>query len=78
MVNPNKYSSLIGPHKLILFSDWSGGGSVEMLSVISAFDVPRLTFNVERKKYLADNISNRSEPKLLADAGNKSLLFLDR
>ena len=56
----------------------SGHTNVEMLNVISAYDVPRLTFNVERKKYLPDSFANRPEPKLLADAESKSLLFLDR
>ena len=56
----------------------AGNTNVEMLNVVSAFEVPRLTFNQERKKYLPDSFSSRSEPKLLADAESKSLLFLDR
>ena len=56
----------------------SGNTNVESLSVINAFETPRLTFNPERKKYLPDKMSNRSEPKLLANADSKSLLYLDR
>ena len=56
----------------------TGNTNVEMLNVISAYEVPRLSFNVERKKYLPDSFANRPEPKLLADAESKSLLFLDR
>ena len=56
----------------------AGNTNLEILNVINAFDVPRLTFNQERKKYLSDSFSNRPEPKLLADAETKSLLYLDR
>ena len=56
----------------------AGNTNVEILSVFDAFEVPRLTFNQERKKYLPDNFSNRNEPRLMADAENKSLLFIDR
>ena len=56
----------------------SGNTNVESLSVINSFEIPRLTFNPERKKYLPDKISNRTEPKLLANADSKSLLYLDR
>ena len=56
----------------------AGTTNIEMLNVISAFEVPRLTFNPERKKFLPDTFASRPDPKLLADAENKSLLFLDR
>ena len=56
----------------------SGNTNVERLTVINAFEIPRLTFHPERKKYLPDTMSNRSAPKLLANADSKSLLYLDR
>ena len=55
-----------------------GNNDVKSLNTINAFDAPRLSFNPERKKYLADSFCKRPEPLLLATADCKSRLFLDR
>eukprot|EP00095_Tigriopus_kingsejongensis_P007588 maker-scaffold417_size177606-snap-gene-0.41 protein:Tk07588 transcript:maker-scaffold417_size177606-snap-gene-0.41-mRNA-1 annotation:"hypothetical protein LOTGIDRAFT_218232" len=46
--------------------------------IIDAFDVPRLSYSVERKKYVSDAILGRPEPRLMADADSKSKLFRSR
>lgn len=56
----------------------AGKNDVQILNTINAFDVPRLCYNPERKKYLPDSFSKRSEPLLLAPADCKSRIFLDR
>ena len=56
----------------------AGHSDVNILNTINVFDAPRLCFNPERKKYLADSFSARPEPLLLATADCKSRLFLDR
>jgi len=56
----------------------SGVSTLQALEVISAFDVPRLSYSVERKKYLEDSVQGRDPPSLLAHPDSKSGLFLDR
>jgi len=56
----------------------SGKSSVQAIHVINAFDIPRLTYSVERKKYLADSFSGRGAPELLSPADSKGMIFLDR
>jgi len=56
----------------------SGNSSVETINIISAFETPRLTFSVERKKYLADSFSGRAGPELLSPADSKGRVYQDR
>ena len=56
----------------------SGRSEVNILNTINTFDAPRLSFNPERKKYLADSYNKRPEPLLLATADCKSRVYLDR
>ena len=51
---------------------------VDPITVISAFHTPRLTYSIERKKYLADDISGRPPAQLLAPAESKAIIFSDR
>lgn len=56
----------------------TGDKSHELMNIISALDVPRLTFSAERKKYLKDDMLGRPPPRLLAPAGSKNTVYLDR
>ena len=52
--------------------------SADPVTTISAFETPRLTYSVERKKYLGDEVMGRPPPRLLAPAESKALIFADR
>jgi DNA polymerase epsilon subunit 2 len=55
-----------------------GASTARPLTVISAFETPRLTYSIERKKYLSDEASGRPPPQLLAPAESKAIIFSDR
>jgi len=50
----------------------------DLLNIISCFEVPRVTFAPDRKKYLKDDLLGRPPPRLLAPGGSKSTVYLDR
>eukprot|EP00094_Tigriopus_californicus_P009484 TCALIF_09146-PA protein Name:"Similar to POLE2 DNA polymerase epsilon subunit 2 (Homo sapiens)" AED:0.02 eAED:0.02 QI:0/0/0/0.75/1/1/4/0/457 len=50
----------------------------KLLHIIGAYDVPRFSYSVERKKYLPDASLGLPEPKLYADAESKSEMFRAR
>jgi len=56
----------------------SGNSNVQTINIISAFETPRLTFSIERKKYLADSYSGRAGPELLSPADSKGRIYQDR
>ncbi len=44
----------------------TGEDEDKVFNVIDAFDVPRLSFSSERKKYLPDSVLGRAEPDIYA------------
>lgn len=56
----------------------AGRASIETLTVISAFQTPRLSYSVERKKYLTDSVTGRGQAELLSGPSSRAQLHLDR
>jgi len=50
----------------------------DIFNIINAYDVPRLSFSSERKKYLKDEKLGRPAPTLLPAAGSKNTVYMDR
>ena len=48
-----------------------------MLNIINAFEVPRFTFSVDRKKFLPDETLNVEPPKLYAGKSIDYLAYSD-
>jgi DNA polymerase epsilon subunit 2 len=56
----------------------AGNENINTVNVINSFSTPRLTYCVERKKYLTDAQSGRDPPQLLSSPGSKTTIYLDR
>jgi len=56
----------------------SGNSNIQSINIINTFEVPRLTYSAERKKYLSDSFSGREDPMLLCPADSKGRIYQDR
>jgi DNA polymerase epsilon subunit 2 len=58
--------------------DEEGDENKNTLNIINAFDVPRFTYSIDRKKFMKDEVMGREVGRLLPAAGIKNRIFLDR